>query len=99
MLNSYGYNVWGVGFNLDPYGLGLGGRTIISPPPAARLRRRSTERHDRNRRQLYASGYLYGTNSLSGDQPWIGSNLPGGDVIVPERRWGARCCAAPSRQS
>jgi len=87
MLNSYGYNVWGVGFNLDPYGLGLGGRTMAAPPPSLPTSRVVAPSDLIAMGDSYASGYESGSISLSGDQPWIGSNLPGGGVVVPEKRW------------
>ncbi len=85
MLNSYGYNVWGVGFALEPYGLGLGGRTIMDSPPPLPLSGVVAPSDMIAIADGYASGYSSGTISLIGDQPWIGSNLPGG--AVPEHRW------------
>ena len=86
LLNSYGYNFGGIGFNLEPYGLGLGGRTMVAPPPLP-LSGVVAPSDMIAIGDSYASGYLYGTNSVSGDEPWIGSNLPGATVIVPQLRW------------
>lgn len=89
MVFSYGYNVWGVGFDIEPYGFGLGGRTIMPDPPPLPFSRVVVPSDMIAFGDSYASGYASGTNSVSGDQPWIGSNLPGAvDGIVPELRWG-----------
>src|SRR5262249_8317866 len=87
LLNSYGYNVWGVGFNLDPYGLGLGGKTTMVAPPPLPVSGVVAPADMIAIGDSYASGYSYGTNSAIGDQPWIGSNLPWGQGVTPERRW------------
>jgi prepilin-type N-terminal cleavage/methylation domain-containing protein/prepilin-type processing-associated H-X9-DG protein len=85
-VHAYGYNVWGVGFDVGPYGLGLGGRTIIPNPPPLPRDQVKVPSDMIAIGDAYASGLSERGYGLIGDQPWIGSHHKGGSG-QPDQRW------------
>jgi prepilin-type N-terminal cleavage/methylation domain-containing protein/prepilin-type processing-associated H-X9-DG protein len=83
---SYGYNVWGTGFDFSRYGLGLGGRLLSSPAVPVPEAGVIVPSDMIAVADGYASGYTGGAVGLIGDQGWIGSHFRGGGGM-PDMAW------------
>jgi prepilin-type N-terminal cleavage/methylation domain-containing protein/prepilin-type processing-associated H-X9-DG protein len=73
--NSYGYNVYGTGFDYGRYGLGLGGRTLAVPTVPVPEGGVAVPADMVAVADGYASGYTAGAVSLTGDQGFIGNHI------------------------